>query len=1057
MSYPRIYSLSTLGILKHYIHDYLFHPTRTDFVGSNGVGKSIIADLLQMIFVYDKDLIKFGTDGVKKEERQINTLPYKTKCAYCFLNIEVDLGKFITIGIQINSQKGKRIIPYVITKQADINLKINELALEKEELIFARDLLKRKESGEKEIADIQDLATFLYEKQGLRLNFFGNNESVNTYYKFLYDKNILPLNLSQDKNLKAFAKVIQSFSKAKTLNLSGNQASRNLKEFLFEESDEDILVNFQKEQSELEKILREYESLNKDIQNLSNKQKKLIYLRELEQSHKAQFKSFKKAELQNTYIELKQLQQSETDGKTLTATHQLELDELKTAIENLPKEEKAVKQSYEEADANFNMFNRYEELVNSIEKLGEDITELKMFIFPEVDDSWRNEIQRIDISNRNNEAIKKEIAFAKPYLEKYKTLKNIVRIRKEQSEILDELKSSLKEEKAAKEKLLSLLLQDNDEDGLLYWYLKNLPTLNDEQLQAILYYATTPVSEISNPDGSFQYINPDELIKDFEANSSQKGLWLKLGALRQFIQLNPDAALLGDRANLQQSVQQLINKLNAAVNSMNSKLEALAHIADGKSYDTSLFDYPFDIAIVENSNIEKLKNAVACILQIDERITQLQAQKKREEEELSEIRNRFKVEYDEPEVVKKELLKIRKECDQKKVQFYQEKGARQTKLESLESKLQRDKQDLQIIIDNLTKKQAEFNTFNSAYYKDFQENIEDFPLTPNDIEELGQNYNELWEEYKTTFIGISNSFEETSNEKNPAVQLAIKDQGFSFRVLEEALLGSKIKSTDDIATALQEANQTRTTIANGIRDNMIKIFSRTTERYDKYDDQVKRINAFFVDRKISGKFYFKLEFDGNKEIKIDYIKQMAYEVRNTATKGELHFGQSIVDFIEDFFRKQAKIKDKVPIDKLLNPKTYFELSAKLTDRFGTEVPGSTGETYSAIALLGIARLSAVQKEKRNGLRFIILEELGSLDNTNFNTFPAIAEEFQYQIITMAPHTFNIGLSDEWYAHHLIKGKEDDNINYCPSASYFKTEDSNEDLNIYINKIANELD
>jgi hypothetical protein len=234
---------------------------------------------------------------------------------------------------------------------------------------------------------------------------------------------------------------------------------------------------------------------------------------------------------------------------------------------------------------------------------------------------------------------------------------------------------------------------------------------------------------------------------------------------------------------------------------------------------------------------------------------------------------------------------------------------------------------------------------------------------------------------------------------------------------------------------------------------MIRIFSKTTERFDKYDDQVKRINAFFIDRKISGKFYFKLEFDNNKEVKIDYIKQIAYEIRNTATKGELHFGQSIVEFIEDFFKKLAKIKDKVPMDKLLNPKTYFELSAKLTDQFGTEVPGSTGETYSAIALLGIARLSAVQKEKRNGLRFIILEELGSLDNTNFNTFPAIAEEFQYQIITMAPHTFNIGLSDEWYAHHLIKGKEDDNINYYPTASYFKMKDNNEDLSIYINRSA----
>lgn len=1047
MRYPRIYSLSTVGILKHYIHDYLFHPIRTDFVGSNGVGKSIIADLLQMIFVYDKDLIKFGTDGVKKEERQINTLPYKTKCAYCFLNIEAEAGKFISIGIQINSQKSKRIIPFVITKQADINLRINDLALDKEELIFAKDLLR-----EKEIVDIQDLATHLYNKKRLRLNFFSNNENVSTYYKFLYDKNIMPLNLSQDKNLKAFAKVIQSFSKAKTLNLSGSQASKNLKEFLFEESDEDILANFQKEQIELEKILREYESLNRDIQTLSDKQKKLTNLRELEQSHKEEFKSLKEAEIQNTYIELKQLQQSEKDGKILIETQQIEIDELKTAIKNLPKEEEAIERGYEEANTNFNMFNHYQDLSNNIEKQQQDINELKMFVLPEIDNGWRNKIERIDISKRNNQDIKKEITFIKPYLEKYKTLENILRIRKGQSEILDGLKSSLKKEKVIKERLLSLL-QDNDENGLLYWYIKNLPALNNEQLQAILYYAIKPISEIPNPDDSSQYINPDELIDSFKVKSSEEGLWLKLGALHQFIQFNPDAELLGDRTNLEQSVQQLIQKLETEINSINSKLEALENITDGKPYDTNLFDYLFDITIVENNNIEKLKHSVACILQIDEKIAQLLSNKKREEKELLEIKNQFKVENDEPEVVRKELFKVRKEWSDKKDKFYEQKGVKQTKLESLESKIKRDRQDLQIIIDKLTNRQRAFNTLNSNYYDHFQENIEEFTLTPNSLEELRHSQNELWEKYKTTFIGISNSFEETSNEKNPAVQLTIKDQTYSFRVLEEVLLGSKIKSTDDIATTLQEANQTRTTIADGIRDNMIKIFSKTTERYEKYNEQTKRINAFFVDRKISDKFYFKLEFDGSKEIKIDYIKQIAYEVRNTATKGELQFGQSIVDFIEGFFKKQAKIKNKVPIDKLLNPKTYFELSAKLTDQFGTEVPGSTGETYSAIALLGIARLSAVQKEKRNGLRFIILEELGSLDNTNFNTFPDIAEEFQYQIITMAPHTFNIGLSDEWYAHHLIKGKEDGNINYCPSASYFKTKDNNEDLNIYTNRIA----
>lgn len=1051
MSYPRIYSLSTVGILKHYVHDYLFHPKRTDFVGSNGVGKSIIADLLQMLFVYDKDLIKFGTDGVKKEERQINTLAYKTKCAFCFLNIEVDSAKFITVGIQINSQKGKRIIPFVITKQPDLNLKIDELSIDKEELLFSKNILKEKESGEKEILDVQDLAKFLFESKKLYLNYFKNIDEIQTYYRFLYDKNILPLNLSLDKNLNAYAKVIQSFSKAKTLNLSGNQASKNLQEFLFEESDEDIIANFQKEQHELEKILKEYQSLNNDIQTLTEKQKKLTSLRDLEQTYATKHKGFKEAQLCNAYIELQECRQNETKGKSILGGKTEQLKKLQSIIEKIPRVEKAIKQKFEQADENNSLYNDFEKLSSTIESLSENFTDLKMLILPAVDESWKYEVERIDTTIRTIEDIKKEISFAEPYLKKYRTYQKIVEARSQQSQALDELKASLKYNKGEKERLLSLL-QNNDEDGLLHWYIHNLPETTSEQLQAIMHFATISTSKISNNEFPSKYINPKELLENFEATSSEGGIWLKLGALNEFIPINRDADLLGNNADLQQSVEKLIQKLTNEIKTIDTKQGAIINIIDGKSYNTSLFDYIFDISIIESSNLEKLKNAVACILQIDEKVAQINSQKIKKEEELCAIKARFKIKYDEPEVVKKELQKMRKIWLDRITEFSKYIGAKTGELTSVQKELEQTRSQLLTVIENVTKQQKIFDGLNQFYFQEFNKTISDFGTEKQNIEELNSEYVQVLEEYKRTYIGIKHTFQETSNEKNSAVQLSIKDQTYSFRALEEALLGNKIKSTDDIASALQEANQTRTTIADGMRDNMIKIFGETSKRYDKYKEQIQRINTFFVDRKISEKFQFKLGFLDNKDVKIDYVKEIAYKVRETATKGELQFGQSIIDFIEDFFKKQARLKDKVPIEKLLNPKTYFDLSAKLTDQFGEEVSGSTGETYSAIALLGIARLSAVQKETRRGLRFIILEELGSLDNTNFNTFPAIAEEFQYQIITMAPHTFNIGLSDDWYAHYLIKGNEDDKINYHPSSSFFKTSDYNEDLNIYLNKV-----
>lgn len=1048
MNYPRIYSLSTIGILKHYIHDYVFHPKRTDFIGSNGVGKSIIADLLQMIFVYEKELIRFGTDSVKKEDRLINTLPYKTKFAYCFLNIEVEKGKFIAIGIQISNQKGKRIIPFLITKEADINLKINQLALEKNEILFAKDL-----TNNGTIPDLHEISEHLLASSGLRLNYFKNNEEVQGYYRFLYDKNITPLNLSQDRNLKAYAKVIQSFSKAKTLNLSGNQASKSLKEFLFEDSDEDILFNFNKAKDDLEKILKQYHSLNEEIKTLSDKQKRLLYLRELEHSYSNFYKCFKQTELNCSYAELQTLKRRETRNSSLLIKQRKELEKLIKLIEKLPRVESYIKDCHDLADKNLELFNEFEKNSHLIEELSVEITDLEMIVLPEIHEDWKNNIDRIDMTVRDSADIRKLIAFAAPYIEKYSTFDNIMLARNEQTNILDELKSTIKAEKNKKEKLLSLLENNKTEDTLFHWYLNHLPDLNDQQIQALLYFATTPISKTNNTDLQPRYLDAEALFKEFQVTAANQGIWLKLGALSEFIPFNEDAALIKNKSDLDKSIQKLIDKLKLELSDQNTKLHALADILDGKSYKIDLFEYLFDISIVENSNINRLKTAISCIFQVNEKILELESKKTILEDSLQVVKSKLKVKYDDPDAIKEELKFTRKKWLDRVTKISKYSGEKTSDKSSTEKELDKTGKDLKIIIEEVNSKQKIFDDLNKSYYEIFQENITDFSIEAIGVEETKNDYTNAFELYKTSFISICHSFNETSNEKNPSTQFAIKDQSFSFRTLEEALLGSKIRSTDDITVALSEANQNRTMIADGIRDNMIKIFSTTASRYEKYNDQIKRINTFFINRKISNKFFFKLEFTENRDIDIKHVKDIAYKVRQSATQGELNFGHSIVDFIEDFFKKQAKIKDKVPIDKLLDPKTYFDLSAKLNYESGEEVSGSTGETYSAIALLGVARLSAMQKEQRKGLRFIILEELGSLDNTNFKTFPDIAEEFNYQIITMAPHTFNIGLSDDWYAHHLIKGKEDDKINYHPSSSYFKTKDNNVDLEIYLNKLS----
>ena len=574
----------------------------------------------------------------------------------------------------------------------------------------------------------------------------------------------------------------------------------------------------------------------------------------------------------------------------------------------------------------------------------------------------------------------------------------------------------------------------------------------------MFHFATVPTEKPSRPDKTSRFIDPDELFKDFQItmDDSNKGFWLQMGALREYVVFDDDAALFQNNHSLTQSVQNLAGKLRQEIIYIDEKLKEVDKIRRSKEYNREVLNETFDLSLVEYSKIEELKIAVACILQFEEKILSLQNEKQNYEDELQTLLSRFKTRLNgsEPEVIKRELKAIRSIWDKRREKYHSYKAITQSKLESAKKAKAGIDENLQITIKSLLQQQALFNQLNNGFFTAFDEIVSDFPSELENVNEYERRYEDAFAAYKTTYISVTPIFEETKENRNLAVTLEISNQTFSFRVLEEALLGNRIRSTDDIASALHEANQNRVNMADGIRDGMIKVFDNTISRYKKCKEQIQNINTFFTGRKISGRFFFKVDFIENKTINISFVENIAYEVRKSAIQGELSFDRTIAEFIQDFFKKISKMKEEVPISRLLDSKTYFDLSATLTDQSGAEIPGSTGETYSAIALLGIARLSIVQKEQRPGLRFLILEEIGSLDNTNFNTFPAIAEEFKYQIITMAPRAFNIGLSEEWYAHHLLKGQDDENINYCPSLSYFMTKAYSEDLNTYLDKLAN---
>jgi DNA repair protein SbcC/Rad50 len=1055
MTYPRIFSLSTVGILKHYTHDYLFHPLRTDFIGPNGVGKSIIADLLQLMFVYDTSLIRFGTDGVKKEERTIYKLPYNISTAYCFLNVEVQPGKCIIIGISISNQSGNRIIPFVITRSAEIANSFEELYLAKDQLLVAKDFLESQT-----VPDIKSLASKLLNEKSLFVSFFRTKDEVKRYYQFLYDKCILSINLSVDEHLSAFAKVIQSFSKAKSLDLRPDKVSKSLKEFLFEESERELFEAYQKQQEILEKLLREYSDLNAYTKNLRQKQEQLLALKELGKKQNEALKSLKAAEIDACLYRLSGLQTNEKDTQEQLKLEQQSLELLKETLERLPALRKILDEQNERSNNNYTQYRKYKEHSDKIEELNKDITGLKLLNPPTLSVDWPGSQDQFDFRSRTAKEFKELINFGIPYFNNYKAFHEIEKVYETQSKEISQMRQTIAEEKQYYEQLIAIL-NNKDAESVFGWGISRIDELTPEQANLLVYYATLPTKAPAVLKKGSRYMNAEELLSKATIiiNKKQNGFWVQLGALHEFISFDKEAEVLLQSKNISNTVTEYLEKVKNNHQALEQKEAEINELSKGKTYNRKVINREFDLLLMNYTNVEKLNEAAECAINLKEKIRELEEEKAQTEKELKTIRRSLplNIKYDEPELVEVDLKIIAERNYQRISNLAAYEGSVKSKLNLAEITISELRSSLFTITNEIIATQQEARQFEEAYFNRFSEVYEPSWSNKKTVEELRTEYSTVDQSYRLKYMEVVNRFDETKDNGNVAVNIELTTKGFSFSVLEEALLGFKVRYTDEIAPALDDANQQRLHMADDIKNTMVKIFETTVERYKEYKDLVYAVNTFFQGRKISDRFYFSIDFKKHERLTIDLVEEIGTKMRNAAKQGELAFDKPVSEFIEEFFKKAARTHDKVPIAKLLDPKTYFELSVSLTDETKTQVPGSTGETYSAIALLGIARLSIVQKEKRTGLRFIILEELGSLDASNFNTFPAIAREFDYQIITMSPFPFRTHLADEWYAHHLIKGIVDKNINYYPTASYFKTKDSSQDIEQYLKLLENELD
>jgi hypothetical protein len=183
--------------------------------------------------------------------------------------------------------------------------------------------------------------------------------------------------------------------------------------------------------------------------------------------------------------------------------------------------------------------------------------------------------------------------------------------------------------------------------------------------------------------------------------------------------------------------------------------------------------------------------------------------------------------------------------------------------------------------------------------------------------------------------------------------------------------------------------------------------------YYEFDDKIKDIKNFFDEKVITGDMKVKIDFRPSSHYPIGWISSLKKQIGTKSLaitplfKSQIDDATGAEEIIINTFRQYSDSKVKDPdIRKLTNPKSYFDVEVSLVRPSGEKSDGSSGQDYAKIALLCIARLSRIERNKSKkakgiipGIRFMPIDEVAGLGG-NFNLLYQIAEEYDYQILTM---------------------------------------------------------
>lgn len=352
-------------------------------------------------------------------------------------------------------------------------------------------------------------------------------------------------------------------------------------------------------------------------------------------------------------------------------------------------------------------------------------------------------------------------------------------------------------------------------------------------------------------------------------------------------------------------------------------------------------------------------------------------------------------------------------------------------------------------ITELTSKKNEIYSKNPQVLNNLSESSE----IPNKelIYNLENNYNLSNEKYNIEYKVLVKQYLKNNADR-------FKDS-VDFRELCEEILPSEIFSEiitlekeviDKIDKYLKDINLKNKRLNNRKLQKLASIIEEVGFEVSEQRNNIRIIKNFLNsdDKKISGGHIVSLEDENEDSFSPDWMKVFIENINKDFDLGQENslfdsekgitndlerFPSLKEKLLEAFYRSGGSRSLKPSIEDLLNPKSYYTVKYSIKTSLGKKNDGSTSQTYAAISLLCIAKLSLLNKHSKNNhaeaIRFMAIDEAEGL-GSNFDLLYNIALANDYQILSLSINPNKID-AERQNIYLLINSLEDEKVNYEP--------------------------